>query len=337
MTNVAQYGEVPWVRTLGKAFHHLIEDGPTSFFRRVVWRIHYENFQRVRKSRPECNGKSPGALRFLGKEFELHPSMAGLSEELVLFGSHEPLGRQLYLEQLSLGDHVLDIGSNLGYWLLMAEQAIGESGRILGFEPVPEVFNILQRNVARSGHKNIRVLPCAVGATNGTAHFYQSEVPNWGSLMRQDGVKQTCTIDVQVRRLEDVLREFPDFHPNALRMDLEGAELMVLESAKSMLAEHQPSLFVEFHPSVVGWPAIRETLVWLQGLGYSSGTLIQRTWDHPWISDWMRKRRCWSGAIDYLIRRIESPKDPVADYTFSLILQGSRKLPPGDASLGARE
>jgi FkbM family methyltransferase len=303
----------------------LAEEGPAYTFRRAIWRFHYENFQRIRRTRAKCNGNPPGLVRFLGKEFELHSSMQGVSEELVLFGSHEPLGTELYLQQLSPGNHVLDIGSNIGYWLLMAEQAIGESGRILGFEPAPEVYSILQRNIAKSGHKNIYVLPCAVGAANETAQFYQSEVPNWGSLIQQDSLRQTRTLAVQVRKLEDIVGEFPDFHPNALRMDLEGAELMVLESAKEMLARYKPCLFVEFHPAVLGWPAIRQTLVWLQDLGYSSGTLIQRTWDQPWISKWIRKRRCWSGPIETLIQRIESPKDPISDSTFSLILQGSRK------------
>jgi len=306
---------------LNKAFQRVKKWGLVGASRRVVWKLHYENFQRIRRIRAKCNANAPGLVGFLGKEFELHSSITGLSEELVMYGTHEPLGTRLYLEQLSPGNHVLDIGSNIGYWLLIAEQAIGETGRILGFEPVPDTFNILQRNIVRSGHKNVRLVPCAVGAINGTAQFYQSEVSNWGSLIRQDGLKQTRAIDVEVRRLEDVLREFPDFHPHALRMDLEGAELMVLESAKNVLAEHQPSLFVEFHPAAVGWPAIRKTLVWLQGLGYSSGTLIQRTWDHPWISNWMRKRRCWSGVIDYLIRRIESPKDPLSQSTLTMILR----------------
>ena len=337
MSKMAEDGDFAVSRLLRRTFQHTSEHGTVYAFRRAVWKLCYARFERLKKRRASQGALQPATIRYLDQEFELHPSMQGLSEELRLFGTHEPLGTRLYLQQLSAGDHVLDIGSNIGYWLLIAEQAIGESGRVLGFEPVPDLFDILQRNIARSGHKNVRVLPCAVGATNGTAHFYQSEVPNWGSLMRQDGVKQTCTIDVEVRRLEDVLREFPDFHPHALRMDLEGAERMVLESAEEVLARYTPSLFVEFHPAVVGWPAIRKTLVWLQGLGYSLGTLIQRTWDHPWIGSWMRKRRSWSGSIEELIRRIESPKDPLAGYTFSLILPRARKRSESESSRWPRK
>jgi len=325
MFKIVEDADFAVARLSRRTLQHISEHGTVYAFRQAVWKLYYARFERLKKRRASQRAPQPAIIRYLDQEFELHPSSQGLSEELRLFERHEPLGTELYLQQLSPGNHVLDIGSNIGYWLLMAEQAIGESGRILGFEPAAGVYSILQGNIARSGYKNIHVLPCAVGATNGTAQFYQSEVPNWGSLIQQDSLKQTRTIDVEVRKLEDILTEFPDFHPHVLRMDLEGAELMVLKSGREMLARYKPCLFVEFHPAVVGWPAIREALFWLRDLGYSSGALIERTWDQPWISKWMRKRRCWSGPIETLIQRIESPKDPIFNHTFSLILQGSRK------------
>lgn len=325
MSKIVEDGDFAVTRLSRRTLQHISEHGTVYALRRAVWKLYYARFERLKKRRAGQHAPQPAISRYLGHEFELHPFPQGLSEELRLFGIHEPLGTELYLKQLSPGDHVLDIGSNIGYWLLMAEEGIGNSGRILGCEPAPDVYSILQKNIARSGYNNIRVLPCAVGATNEMAQFYQSEVPNWGSLIQQDSLKQTHTIDVRVRKLEEILSEFPDFHPHAVRMDLEGAELMVLESAREMLAQYKPCLFVEFHPGVLGWPPIRKTLVWLRDLGYSSGTLIERTWDQPWIGKWMRKRRCWSGPIETLVQRIESPKDPIAPNTFSLILEGARK------------
>lgn len=314
-------GDFAVSRLLRRTFQHTSEHGTAYAFRRAVWKLYHARLERLKKRRASQGAPQPAVIRCLDQEFELHPSMHGVSEELVLFGTHEPLATELYLQQLLPGSHVLDIGSNIGYWLLVAEQAIGESGRILGFEPAPEVYSILERNIARSGHKNVRVLPCAVGATNETARFYPSEVPNWGSLIQQDSLKQTRAIGIQVRKLEDILSEFPDFYPDALRMDLEGAELTVLESAREILARYKPCLFVEFHPAVLGWPAIRKTFLWLQDLGYSSGTIIERTWDQPWIGRWMRKRRHWRGTIDALLRRMESPKDPLTASTIGLLLR----------------
>jgi FkbM family methyltransferase len=325
MFHIKGDGDSRVVQLLRRAFEHASERGSRYALNRAIWKLQRAKFEQLRKNLSNQSASQTVIIRYLDREFELHPSLQGLSEELRIFGTHEPLGREAYLQQLSPGDHVLDVGSNIGYWLLAAQQAVGEAGHILGFEPAPEVNSILQRNICRSGCRNISVVPYAVGATNGTAEFYQSEVPNWGSLIKQDGLRQSHPVNVQIRRLEDVLREFPEFHPDALRMDLEGAELMVLESARDILMRYKPCLFVEFHPLILGWPAIRNTLVWLRDLGYSSGTLIERTWDQPWISKWMRERRRWSGSVDFLLRRVEDPKDPLTESTFTIILSSAAR------------
>jgi FkbM family methyltransferase len=263
-------------------------------------------------------------IRFLDKDFELHPSMQGVSEELVLYGVHEPVATRVYREALSPGDQVIDVGSNIGYWLLLAANRIGSSGRILGFEPVPGSREILQRNIQRSGISNVELSPWAIGAENGAAQFYESQVPNWGSLVKHDDLSPIRSLPVEVKKLDEAVSPSAGFRPSMLRMDVEGAELMVLEGAQNLLKEYKPSLFVEFHPFLLGWDAIRRTLAGLMELGYTSGTMIDRTWDQPWISKWMRGRRCWRGPIDTLIRRIESPKDPLSGSTLTMIIPGPR-------------
>jgi FkbM family methyltransferase len=289
--------------------------------RRVIWRLHWERFQRLRRRQAKKRRQAPAVVRFLNQELELHPSLAGVSEELLLFGTHEPLATSFYLDHLSPGDHVLDVGSNIGYWLLSAKSRVGKDGRVLGFEPVARVREILLRNIQRSGQNGIEVFPCAIGASSGTAHFYESQVPNWGSLVRDANLLQTRSTTVQVRRLDDILQDLPGFCPKVLRMDVEGAELMVLEGATEILRKYKPCLFIEFHTSILGWGAVRNSLIGLCNLGYSSGVLIERTWDHPWMSKRMRERRCWSGTIDTLLRRVESPKNRLTEETLSLILR----------------
>src|SRR5438445_12864189 len=148
MTTSAQYGDFTFVRMLGKAAQHLAEGGPAFAFKRAVWRLHYERFQWLRNRRQRVGEVMPPLISLQNKQFELHPSLGGISEELLLFGIHEPLATRFYVEQLSPGDHVLDVGSNIGYYVLMASRVIGCSGRILAFEPAPDVYEILHRNVS---------------------------------------------------------------------------------------------------------------------------------------------------------------------------------------------
>jgi FkbM family methyltransferase len=215
---------------------------------------------------------------------------------------------------------VLDVGSNLGYYLLLAARRVGSTGRLLGFEPAPGVYELLESNVRRSGYKTIDVSPCALGATSGTIQFYESEIPNWGSVFQDSRLQQTRETTVVAKTVDQIVGETSGFRPNALRMDVEGAELMVLEGARTVLKRYKPCLFIEFHNFALGWAAVKAALVDLQKLGYSSGVLIERTWDQPWMSRWMRERRCWRGDLPTLIRRVESPRNPLGESTLILIL-----------------
>jgi FkbM family methyltransferase len=225
---------------------------------------------------------------------------------------------------LSPGDNVLDVGSNIGYYALLAADKVGPSGRVIGCEPAPGVFEILQHNVRRSERQNVDVFPWAVGAKSGSVEFYESEIPNWGSLFQNNGLMQTHTTTVTAKTVDEVVGDASDFHPSALRMDVEGAELMVLEGARGVVREYKPCLFIEFHNFALGWDAVRAAIGALGSLGYSSATVIERTWDQPWMSAWMRERRCWSGTTDEMLARVESPYDPLVDSTLIFILRAPR-------------
>ena len=178
--------------------------------------------------------------------------------------------------------------------------------------------------MSRLGTDNVGVFPWAIGARDEIAQFHQSEVPNWGSLIRDDALLPTRSIAVQVRTVDDVVKEFEGFHPTVLRMDVEGGEIMVLAGAQEVLREYKPTLFIEVHTFALGWEAVRSALVGLRDLGYSSGVVIERSWDQPWIGKWIRERRHWRGTIDGLLRRIESPEDLLVMSTFGLILKRPR-------------
>lgn len=310
-------------KKLKKAIRLYRQRGSRYILRQSFYHFEEVGFQLRRAARRFRFHRNGATVRYLDQEFELHPSGKGLSEEMVLYGSHEPVATEVYLQHLRKGDHILDVGSNLGYYLLLAAREVGDSGMLLGFEPARDVYAALERNVARSGRANIRVFPWAIGAQDGTTEFYESEIPNWGSMMQKDTLKQSRPITVPARTLDSLLDEFPGFHPNVLRMDVEGGELMVLQGAQQLLRKYKPFLFVEFHNFASGWAPNRKAILELRELGYTSGTLIDRDWDLPWISRWARERQCWSQPVDDLIRIIESRYDALESTVFSLTLKAA--------------
>jgi FkbM family methyltransferase len=311
------------MRLLRRAVQVLSDEGPSSALRRATWKMHYELFMR-RTNNPTFRERIPDSIRFLDHVFKLHPSKKGVSEELYLFGMHEPLSTRCYLECLAPGDHVIDVGSNIGYYVLLAAQKVGSRGRIVGFEPAPGVFDILRQNVAHLGRNNVDVFPCAIGAESGTVELFESEIPNWGSLFQNSSLMQTHATSVRAVTVDEVVRARVGLHPKALRMDVEGAELLVLQGAREVLRQYKPCLFIEFHNFALGWNKVRNTITDLRNLGYSSAIVVERTWDQPWMSPWIRELRHWTGTIDRMLERVELRSDPLLTSTLIFILRASQ-------------
>jgi|GEM_PF-1086539 len=306
---------------LKKAVQFFYLHGTGFVLRKALWRFQFTRFRRKCDAWRAQMGATPVTVRFLGQEFELHPSVKGLSEEIVLLGTHEPVCTRVYLQHLRKGDHILDVGSNLGYYAVLAGRAIGPTGRVLGFEPARDVYSILERNVARSGLKNIRVFPWAISDRSEPIEFYGSEIPSWGSLIREKDLLQGKPTPVQAKKLDDILDEFPDFRPTVLRMDVEGGELMALEGAQRLIQKHRPRILVEIHPFAFEWERAHKALVQLRDMGYSSGVVIERIWDEPWASNWLRERRHWSGSTETLLAKIESRAEALYTGVFTIFLE----------------
>lgn len=76
---------------------------------------------------------------------------AGAAEEL--YGCGNPLA----YADVKRGQTVLDLGSGAGVDLILAAQAVGEDGRVIGVEMTPSMIARARRNVAAAGLTNAEV------------------------------------------------------------------------------------------------------------------------------------------------------------------------------------
>lgn len=73
--------------------------------------------------------------------------------------------------KLQEGNTVIDIGANIGLFTLWVYQACNRNVNIYAFEPIPEVFSILQQNIQRYDSKRLKALPYGVGQTDKVQNF----------------------------------------------------------------------------------------------------------------------------------------------------------------------
>ena len=66
------------------------------------------------------------------------------------------------------GATVLDIGANKGIYCFWMMRAVGRSGRVIAFEPQPEMRDSIERQKSRFNWSNLRVMNVALSNSGGS-------------------------------------------------------------------------------------------------------------------------------------------------------------------------
>jgi hypothetical protein len=93
---------------------------------------------------------------------------AYIGRALIEYGEWTESEIDILLQVLRPGDHVLDIGANIGSHTVPLAKRIGPHGLIHCFEPQPAVFQLLAANALMNGLANVRLYHAAVGRSAGT-------------------------------------------------------------------------------------------------------------------------------------------------------------------------
>ncbi len=165
----------------------------------------------------------------------------GVTQQLLyLLGERHIPERFLIRQLLKPGMRVVDVGANIGYYLLMFERGVGPEGFIDAFEPSPENLVELEMNIRRNQLDNVRLFRMALGCSAGKTGLKAGM--NSGIVAQGEGQFTT-----DMGALDDLLEDRVDF----VKIDVEGYEMNVLQGAEQTLIRWRPRLFLEFHPHLV--------------------------------------------------------------------------------------
>ena len=141
------------------------------------------------------------------------------------------------------GDVALDVGANLGIWSLLAAK---RGAQVHAFEPVPSMVERLRGHVARDGAGPITIHQLALGAESGSMPFFAVVEGNSGAsalIRRHEG---DIEIQADVATLDSVLQREKIDRVDFMKIDVEGAEILVFRGASQLMAsESAPILFFE--------------------------------------------------------------------------------------------
>jgi FkbM family methyltransferase len=178
----------------------------------------------------------------------------GALDDRVVFGRYRaqrtwsPDVVGLLARWLTPGGTLIDVGAHIG--LISIGVARACDAQCLAFEPAPENYRLLCRNVARQGlERRIEALDYALDAESGQTELALSG-DNSGDhrLLRHTRAASGRSVRVAGARLDDVLAQRALASPVAMKLDTQGGEARVLAGARTSIArvEH---LVLEYWPA----------------------------------------------------------------------------------------
>lgn len=173
--------------------------------------------------------------------------------------------REIFVERIyafdaeSSSPRIVDGGSNVGLSILFFKELFPEA-RIIGFEPSPKVFEVLQQNLSTFGFDDVELVQKAIWTEDTELQFHQDGA-DAGHIT--DGNQKEETISVRACSLRPQLQDRVDF----LKLDIEGAEVDVLSNCASDLTNVK-NLFVEYHSFADQPQRLNELTGVLSGAGF---------------------------------------------------------------------
>ena len=146
------------------------------------------------------------------------------------------------------GQRVYDIGANCGQSTLHLANAVGPGGAVVAFEPTPDNYRSLVRNVELNALGNVTPVCAAVAAVDGVAQFqFDRRRPTEGRLSSADVDLGNAEV-LEVRQLVlDSYEERGWPAPSFLKVDVEGGAAGVFAGGHELLKRCRPVIYVELH------------------------------------------------------------------------------------------
>jgi len=144
---------------------------------------------------------------------------------------HETSLTNVFRQIVEPGDTVFDVGANLGLHSLTFSNL---ARQVIAFEPNRALLPNLRKTIAHL--PNVSLQEICLSDTDGTVEFHVTEWDHMlGSLSNWTG-QPTKTLTVPARALDSLISEGTVPKPQVLKVDVEGAELLVFRGAEKLFS-----------------------------------------------------------------------------------------------------
>ena len=188
----------------------------------------------------------------LGFKINLIPTDDSVSK-LIFLNSYEKETLSFFKKAIVPGDVVYDIGANIGFYSLYFSRLVGLNGQVHSFEPSAREFVALCENVSLNSIKNVYLNQLAISNETGYIDMAVLEDSAYGAYNTLGTPKHRNVINqsyhheiVRTITLDKYFCLFESKLPTFIKIDVEGAEMLVLEGGANMFSrDNAPTIVIE--------------------------------------------------------------------------------------------
>lgn len=223
-------------------------------------------------------------LRLKDSGCEVWLNMSSNFERGTFFlGRYQELELKLVIQGvLREGDQFVDGGANIGLLSLLAASIVGDEGRVVAFEPNPDVSFRFIEHVELNGLKQIELHACGLSDENGELTFRildgGSESGTLAALAEEQMSAVTTEQIASVRRGDELLvgTLSPD-RRTFIKLDVEGYETQAIKGLLGVIEKYRPVMTTEYQKHLTRREHLDELFDILSVRGYSGFDLgLQR-------------------------------------------------------------
>jgi len=210
-----------------------------------------------------------GIFIHLGNEYKVKiiPDFIGY----VNFGGKHNRGWHDCIDSLNGDEIFLDIGAHIGLYTLPAAIKL-DRGKVYAFEPATVNYQILTKHIKMNNLVNVEAKNLLVGDLDKNIKFFEQEklVSPKNSIVMIDKISHYNTVYKKQVSLDNYFKDL-DVVPNVIKIDVEGAEVLVMNGAKKLITKSKPKIYLSIHPGRINQlgQSIEELLELINNLNYN--------------------------------------------------------------------
>jgi FkbM family methyltransferase len=142
------------------------------------------------------------------------------------------------------GSLVIDVGANVGFFSLRFAKWVGDDGKVISIEPENRNYDRLISALKRAGLLDrVHALKAVAAAEPGMTFLEINPLHPADHKLSRDGTG----LPVTAVTLDDLAQGKSPLRPALVKIDVQGAEMLVLKGATGILKKAGPALFIELH------------------------------------------------------------------------------------------